>query len=297
MEELATGYGLIEAPVWEPGRGLYWSDVLDGGVYCRSTTVIPHRRGIGGMARHVAGGLVVSGRNIAFKSFDGGATVVLLDNVVTPHLTGFNDLTVDAAGRIYVGSLAFHALPPLARSALAEEFRASAPPAEGGEASAPGHLHVIDLDGTARTIGDGVMLTNGLAFSPDGTRLYHSDSRADLIRVYDVNATDGSVGAWRVFARAGGGIPDGMAVAADGSVWVALAQGGAVVVFEPDGSERTRVPVPLPMVTSLCFGGDDLRDLYVVTGSRGGPSENCGTVFRARVEVPGLLRPLARVRV
>jgi gluconolactonase len=51
------------------------------------------------------------------------------------------------------------------------------------------------------------------------------------------------------------------------------------------------------MVTSVCFGGDDLRDLYVVTGSRGGPRENCGTVYRARADVPGLLRPVARVRV
>ena len=80
--------------------------------------------------------------------------------------------------------------------------------------------------------------------------------------------------AWRPFARvAGGGIPDGLAVAADGSVWVAIADGGCVIAFEPDGSERTRLPVPLPMVTSVCFGGDDLRDLYVVTGSRGGPSD------------------------
>jgi sugar lactone lactonase YvrE len=45
----------------------------------------------------------------------------------------------------------------------------------------------------------------------------------------------------------------------------------------------------------VCFGDDDLRDLYVVTGSRGGPRENCGTVFRTRVEVPGMLRPPARV--
>jgi gluconolactonase len=49
------------------------------------------------------------------------------------------------------------------------------------------------------------------------------------------------------------------------------------------------------MVTSVCFGGDDLRDLYVVTGSRGGPKPDCGTVYRTRVAVPGMLRPLARV--
>lgn len=280
MDALATGYGLIEGPVWEPGRGLYFSDVVNGGVFLVTpggdvSTAIPHRRGIGGMARHADGGLVVGGRNIAFKSLTGDRTVVLLESDVTPDAIGFNDLTTDAAGRIYVGSLAFRPV--------------------SGDTPKPGHLHVIDLDGRARTLAGGVMLTNGLGFSPDGTRLYHSDTRSDVIRVYDVHG-DGGVGPWRAFAKVDA-MPDGLAVAEDGSIWVALAAGGAVAVFEPDGSERTRVPVPLPMVTSVCFGGDDLRDLYVVTGSRGGPHENCGTVFRTRAPVAGVPRPLARVRL
>jgi sugar lactone lactonase YvrE len=280
MDALATGYGLIEGPVWEPGRGLYFSDVPNGGVYRLSpagdvTTIVPHRKGIGGIARHASGGLVVGGRNIAFKSFTDDRTVVLLDSATIPGATGFNDLTTDDAGRIYVGSLAFNVF--------------------SGETPKPGQLHVIDLDGRARVVSDGVMLTNGLGFSPDGARLYHSDSRAETIRVYDVRGA-GALGAPRVFASVSG-IPDGLAIAADGSVWIALARGGAVLVLEPDGSERTRVPVPLPMVTSVAFGGDDLRDLYVVTGSRGGPSEHCGTVFRTRVDVAGLVRPLARVRI
>src|SRR6266516_1923689 len=93
---------------------------------------------------------------------------------------GFNDLTTDARGRVYVGSLAF--------------------------------------------------------------------------RVYDVHTDDASVAPWRVFAKLGGAVPDGLAVAADGSVWVAAAHGGCVVAFESDGSERRRLAVPLPMVTSVCFG-------------------------------------------
>ncbi len=279
MERLATGYGLVEAPVWAPRDGLYFSDVLNGGVYRLSpggevSTAIANRRGVGGMARHVEGGLVVGGRTIAYESPREGRTAVLLDSARLPGAVGFNDLTTDTAGRIYVGSLAFRV--------LSED-----PPR-------PGQLHVIDLDGWVRTIADGVMLTNGLAFSPDGSLLYHCDSRSNLIRVYDVR-DDGSLSAWRPFVSTVTDVPDGMAVAEDGSVWVALARGGSVAVFAPDGSERTRLPVPLPMVTSVCFGGDDLRDLFVVTGSRGGPSINCGSVFRTRVDVPGLLRPLARV--
>src|SRR5262249_12834592 len=160
-------------------------------------------------------------------------------------------------GRIYVGSLGFRVL--------------------SGEAARPGQLHVVDLDGRARAVADGVMLTNGLGFSPNGSRLYHSDSLSDVVRVYDVRE-DGSVRPWRALAETGGGVPDGLAVAQDGSVWVALARGGCVLVLSPDGKERERIPVPLPMVTSVCFGGDDWRDLYVVTGSHGGPSESCGGI-------------------
>ena len=93
------------------------------------------------------------------------------------------------------------------------------------------------------------------------------------------------------------GIPDGLAVSADGAVWVAAARGSAVVVFEPDGRERERIRCPLPMVTSVCFGGDDLRDLYIVTGTEGTGRTDAGSVFRLRVAVPGLPVPAARVKL
>jgi D-xylonolactonase len=282
MQRVATGYGLIEGPVWDPARGLYFSEVINGGVHLldpagKVSLAIPKRRGIGGMALHVSGGLVVGGRDIACVSLAGGATHSLLSLDAVPGATGFNDLTTDDAGRIYVGSLAFRVF--------------------GGEAPKPGHLHVIDLDGTMRTVSDGVMLTNGLGFSPDGQHLYHSDARAPLVRIYDAGR-DGSVGPWRPFASLGAsGVPDGLKVASDGSVWVADAHGGRVAVFNADGTHRRDMTIPLPMVTSLCFGGEDLRDLYVVTGSRGGPHENCGSIFRTRVDVPGLPLPAARVAV
>ncbi len=216
MHKVAGGYGLVEAPVWSADEGLFFSDVLNGGVYRLGfddhiDQVIPKRRGVGGMALHAGGGLIVGGRNIAWVGDDGETRVLLAPDVI-PGAIGFNDLTTDAAGRIYVGSLA---------------YRVFADPPK------PGFLHVIDLDGSMRTLSDGVMLTNGLGFSPDGQRLYHSDARAGLVRVYDVKA-DGSVGPWRQFATLGEDrVADGLKVASDGSVWVADARGGRVAVFEP----------------------------------------------------------------
>ena len=101
MEKLTEGYGLIEGPVWDPDRGLLFSDVLLGGVHCLAPdgvvhTVFAHRRGIGGMALHDGGGLIVSGRNISFKSFTPGDTIVVLDKDEDNGNIGYNDLTTDA---------------------------------------------------------------------------------------------------------------------------------------------------------------------------------------------------------
>ena len=279
MERLAHGYGLIEGPVWVPGRGLMFSDVHGGGVHCLTqsgevTAVFPHRRGIGGIALHADDGLVVGGRNIGFKSFVGGDTVILLDQDPEQGNVGFNDLTTDATGRIYAGSL-------------------GSPVFEEGE-QLPGNLHVIDLDGSSRVVAKDILLTNGLGFSPDGRTLYHSDSRRQTVHRYDV-FENGDLGPKRTFATLDDGAPDGLAVSSDGAVWVAVAGGSCVAVFEPDGSVRERITVPMPMCTSVCFGGDDLRDLYIVTGSDGVEGDREGSVYRERVGVQGLPVPLARV--
>jgi gluconolactonase len=202
--------------------------------------------------------------------------VVLLDRDCVEDIIGFNDLTTDEAGRIYVGSLGSSPFEPEA------ERR-------------DGYLHVIDLDGSSRVLAPGIKLTNGLGFSPDGTRLYHSDSRNGFVGVYGV-LPDGDVGPREVFARLEPGIPDGLAVAEDGTVWVAMARGGAVVVLGPDGSEVRRIPT-VHMPTSVCFGGDDLRDLYVVSGPEGSGRQDGGAVYRMRVDVPGLPVPPARISI
>lgn len=282
MQELAKGFGLIEGPLWDPAKGLYFSDVPNGGIFLLDRTdqvsvAVPGRRGVGGMALHAEGGLIVGGREIAWIGLDGAPPRPLLAKSQIAGSFGFNDLTTDAAGRIYVGSLGFNVF--------------------GGGPPQPGGLYVIDLDGGVRAVSDGVMLTNGLGVSPDGRQLYHSDTSSHLIRVYDLGG-DGSVGPWRTFATLGEtGGPDGLKVAVDGSVWVADARGSRVAVFNPDGSHRRDIAIPAPTVTSLCFGGDDLQDLYVVTGVHNAPEGVSGTVFRLRADVAGLPLPPARVAI
>src|SRR6185369_1137108 len=112
MQEIASGYGLIEGPVWDPAKGLYFSDVLGGGIYLldrndKVSLAVPKRRGIGGMALHADGGLIAGGRDIVHVSLADHGMRVLLDRQAADDAVGFNDLTTDAKGRIYVGSIAY----------------------------------------------------------------------------------------------------------------------------------------------------------------------------------------------
>jgi sugar lactone lactonase YvrE len=92
------------------GAGLLYSDVLNGGVFCvdrqgNVTAVFAYRKGIGGMFVHENGGMIVSRRNISWKSVPEGNTITVLDQNKAADLIGFNDITTDDAGRIYAGPL------------------------------------------------------------------------------------------------------------------------------------------------------------------------------------------------
>jgi xylono-1,5-lactonase len=279
MERLATGFRLVEGPTIDPDGNLVFSDVQGGGIHRllpdgAVEDVIPHRRGVGGIAVHADGGFVISGRNVSWKRPDGD-TVVLLDR--DHEGMSFNDLTTDPEGRIYVGSLLFDPLD------------------DGSSPRQQGDLYLIDLDGSSTVVHGDVSLTNGLGVSPDATTLYHSDTGAHAVWRYD-RAADGSVANRRPLLQDDKIDPDGLAVAADGSVWIAMAGSGEVVGVAPDGAVIESIPVEVPMVTSVCFGGAGLTDLYVVTGNRGAPHDVGGAIYRMPARSPGLPVPPCRVR-
>jgi D-xylonolactonase len=256
---------------------------VNGGVFCigrqgNVTRVFAYRKGIGGMSVHENGGLIVSGRNISWKSVPEGETLTVLDKNEAAGPIGFNDITTGQAGRIYAGSLG------------------SSPVFEDGREPQSDDLYLIELDGSARKVAYDIQLTNGLGFSPDGRTLYHSDSGRDHINCYSL-AADGSLGEKQLFAESEIGSPDGLVVSEGGRVWVAFPGGSGVGVYHPDGRFDQPIEIPEPMCTSVCFDGEDLKDLYIVSGSRGSESDRAGVAYVQRVDVAGLAVPLARVSV
>jgi gluconolactonase len=265
FETLASGYGLVEGATWAPDGSLYFSDVLGGGVYRRDATgaietVIPKRRGVGGIALHAEGGLVVGGRDLIHVN---GATTRTLLSV--PDLPGWNDLCTDARGRIWAGSVRFRVFDRDATPIAGECWRVEAP-------------------GRAKPVYDDVLHANGIALSPEEDWIVHSDTRRSQLWVHDLDPAGTPTGR-RAFSVEGA--PDGVAFDAAGCVWVAIAGGGRVDRFTPDGQVDRSLEIPARMVTSLCFAGDDLQELIVVTADHTEQPELRGSVLRRRLDVAG----------
>jgi gluconolactonase len=275
IETLAYGYGLVEGPRVDSENRLYFSDVHRGGVFRRSPDgtlelIVPKRRGVGGIALHADGGIVISGRNICHVK--DGETRVLFG---ADDIPGFNDLFVDAVGRVITGTMRSNPFDVEAPRTLGECVR-------------------INAESDAVELYGGVSLTNGIGFSPDGGTLYHSDTAPNHVIAHDV-AEDGSCSGRRVFASLPQGMPDGLAVDEAGCVWVAAYGGHAATRLTPDGEVDLQLEIPARDITSLCFGGPDRRDLYVVTADNREERSREGTIFRTRVETPGLAVPLVRI--
>jgi xylono-1,5-lactonase len=272
IELLASGYTLIEAPRVDEQNRLYFSNVREaGGVYRRSPngsieTLIPKRKGVGGLALNQGGGFVCGGKGLMYWDEKTGESRNIFTEFEGRPLGGLNDLTTDDRGSVYVGSLE------------SDDSR-----------QVPCRLFRVDPDGQITKLWEGIEVTNGLGFSADRKLLYHCDTATEAVWVYDVTPQR-TLKDRRIFARVEGW-PDGMAVDAEGGIFVAMAHGGEVVRVRRDGTIDRRIKIPQSFVTSLTFGGADLQDLYVVTAR---DKQAAGTIYRMRSDIPGLPVPKAR---
>lgn len=162
-----------------------------------------------------------------------------------------NDAKADRFGRVWFGSM------------------------DDEEKIVSGALYRLDPDLSCRRMDKGYAVANGPTFSPDGARLYHTDTGAGVIFVFDLTA-DGALSNKRVFVRfedPAWGAPDGMTVDADGGVWVAHWGGGRVSCFTPEGALDRSVALPASQITSCVFAGPELKRMFVTSASIGRENE------------------------
>ena len=273
MEAVASrGTGLLEGPRWSADGSVYFSDVIAGGVYRAAPdgsieTVVEKRRGVGGLVLHEDGGVVCSGRDLIHVRDGETRTLLAVDGV-----TGFNDVHTDAEGRVLAGALRYRPLQ--------------------GEDPVPGEVWLVSGPDDARVLCDGVVWANGIGLSPAGDRLYVSDYAGAEVLTWRITEGGEAVEA-DVFVKAPRGSCDGLAVDAEGGVWVALGPG--VAHFTAGGDLVKIGEVPTSFASSVSFGGSDLGELYITTADNLAEPDRGGTVFRARAPVAGAPTPLATV--
>lgn len=261
-----------EAPVWSTGwGGLRWVDGDAGDLLTLRADGVTRQHVDDeylAFARPRAnGGLVAVGaRTLYLADADGDdfrAAATLLDD---PRVR-MNDGCCDPRGRLLAGSMAYDA------------------------AADAGIVLRIDADLTATTVLPRTTISNGVGFAPDGRRAYYVDTLSHRIDVFDV--AEGELRGRRVFARIPEqqGLPDGLTVAADGSVWVALWGGSAVHGYDSAGVHIATVELPVPQVSACTFGDDDLGTLYITTSAQGLPADHgtpAGSLFSVRPGVHGI---------
>jgi sugar lactone lactonase YvrE len=240
---------LGEGPTWDADAGrLIWQDILSSRVHTfdpasgrRTVRVVEQH--VGAAKPRAGGGLVLNLRDgVALLDPDG--TLRWLHHEPVPGRRA-NDAAVAPDGSLWAGTMRYDEAP-------------------GG-----GTLARYTADGLTDTVLDDVTVSNGTGWSPDGRFMYYADTPTRRIDVFDWDGRTVRDRRPFVTLEDGAGFPDGLTVDADGAVWVALWDGGAVRRYTPDGVLDLVVELPVPRVTACAFGGDGLTDLYVTTARVG----------------------------
>lgn len=284
---VTTPSGLGESPVWHPReQALYYCDIPGRQLhrFDPASGDLSHWRfdtEVASVAPMLDGGLLLAARD-GLWGFDpdSGARVGLAKPPYDPRTERFNDGKCDPQGRFWVGTIYEPREPALAA------------------------LYRLDRSGLTKRA-DGITVSNGLAWSPDGRTMYWSDTKAHAVYAFDFDGPSGTLSNRRVFCQFApkqpgqaldryGGRPDGAAVDVEGNYWVAMFEGQRVLCLSPSGAVLREVRLPVRCPTMPCFGGADLKTLYITTARDNRPAGEllaqplAGCVLSFRVDVPGL---------
>ena len=271
---------LGEGPVWDAeNQALLWVDIDDHEIHrfdpgTGTDISVAMEGGVSAVAIRERGGLVAAtGDGFALVSMATGTAEV--EVIAEPEgdndANRMNDGKCDPAGRFWAGSMSHT------------------------ETDASGSLYLLDTDLTVQSVLSGVTVSNGLGWSPPGTSMYYVDSPTCKVTVMDYDLLTGTASHRRDLFPVGTqeAQPDGLAVDADGCLWVAIWGGHEVRCFSPVGELLAVVEVPASQVTSCCFGGKGLTDLYITTAAHGLSDQEidattAGGLFIAQPGVRGL---------
>lgn len=242
-----------EGAVWDDiAQVLWWVDIPAGLIYRYDPATGENRRfdfgePVGCLALRASGGLVLATKSgFWFFDPDTGQRDAIFDPESHLPSNRFNDGATDAQGRLWAGSMK-----------------------EGSPPEPLGAFYRLDPDLTVTMWRGGIYTTNRLAFSPDGRRMFFSDSNPSVRTIWacDYDGATGTPGAPETFfdTRAVAGRPDGGTVDAEGCYWQAGVSGWQLYRLSPTGEVLMTIDMPIEKPTKPMFGGAQLDVLYVTS--------------------------------
>ncbi len=276
-----------ESPMWHPREQvLYYCDIAGHRLQRFDPTSgdLSHwdfDTDVASLAPRLDGALLLAMRDGLWR-FDPakGERSRLAEPPYDPAHERFNDGKCDPQGRFWAGTIYEPRKPPLAS------------------------LHCYSQGKLRRRL-DGITNLNGLAWSPSGRTMYWSDTTAHTIYACDFDPASAEMSRQRVFISfplkqpdqpldTYGGRPDGAAMDIEGCYWASMFEGQRVLRISPDGEILRELRLPVRCPTMPCFGGRDLKTLYITTARENRPLRElteqpfAGCVLATRVDVPGL---------
>ncbi|QZA81727.1 SMP-30/gluconolactonase/LRE family protein [Deefgea piscis] len=273
---------LPESPVWcSKTASLYWTDILQKELHCLQIESKTHRvlampEEVGCFALREQGGFILAMRSgIYLANADGLIEKKVCDNPNNPALARFNDGGVDPEGRFYAGT---YWSPRDYNGAF---------------------LCQVDADLKTQVMQCDILGANGLAFSPDGQWMYTTDTPNHRLYRTPRTPQSGQLGlreTLKIFPT-GQGRPDGAAMDSEGCYWTALFDGHRIARLSPTGDVLEEYPLPVRCPTMPCFGGEDMKTLFITTTRENMSEEEraerplSGALFYLRTDVAGLVKP------
>ncbi|WP_417455237.1 SMP-30/gluconolactonase/LRE family protein [Kiloniella sp.] len=278
IQKIWKGPALLgESPLWDHRTGfLYWIDIensklywqkVDGSDYSSMDLPAP----VGSIALWHDGGLIAAmGQGLFLIEPDLGAVTPIEPELADDNCL-MNDGKADRAGNFIFGAKHLRECAPVAGSWRYQSSQIS--PLE-----------------------QKFIVFNGPAFNPAGDKIYFANSPTQQIMTASYSPAEGITSQPEVFVQLTGkdGYPDGMTVDSEGYLWNAQWDGWAITRYRPDGTIDQKIDMPVQRPTSLCFGGEDLKTLFVTSAStRLSPKElaenpDAGGLFQLDVPVAGL---------
>ena len=272
-----------ETPIWVPEEKLlYWVDIGSHMIFRIDVKTNEYESfkpdmPVRGLCRKSSGDwLIVTDAGLAFWDPSSNTCKFIIDPYENQPDLQFNDGAIDRQGRLVVGSYNSHQL------------------------DAPdGSLYRLDADLTLHRLDKNLVLSNGIALSPDGKTLYVSEMFAHKITAYDYEIESGIAGNRRVFVviPEDAGKPDGLTVDSHGFVWAAHWGGWRVTRYDPAGKLEREIRVPTELVTCIGFGGQNLDELYITTAWYSLSDQQrkeqplAGDLFRIQTDITGIVEP------